>query len=273
MVKLVDLDLTDSLQTSLCLNATSSGIVSTHFSRETLKWLPHLESLNINANVFTSSKLFNDFQENIHYMPNLKIFQAADCSSGPASKLLADNKTYAQFNSTRLQVLNLHGTYSFFVPMKNGTFQYFKYLVELYVDKCEIPWMETGAFQGLNSLKYLDLSWNNMGSTSLQFMKLLSSLEYIDLGMNNIHYTFVGNLLRSNRLKTVILSSNKLASLQKVMLGKNSACERLNLSNNAFTSGNLFTILNTSKHLHYNTYICMETTSDKLVTTCLDISS
>ena len=102
--------------------------------------------------------------------------------------------------------------------LNRGQFKTQSQLVELYVQGNQIKHLDNGCFDGLTSLKYLDLDKNQLASIHRQF-KSLDSIEYLSLAYNHLTRFDLNDLASSQgtatKLRHLNLTGNSFNILKR----------------------------------------------------------
>ena len=210
---------------------------------------------NIHPKAFTSLSSVTELDlshttlntENIH-----NVFQGLINSSVTAIHLAyvliteQDNghvspELFEPLHFTDLRYLELQGNFGGF--RKHGLsahfFRHVRHLRELYLDNCQINWLAREALRGLHKLKKISLKQNFLscltGCSFLSEGSPLKSLLSLDLSDNVISNSHASVQFRQEvfpKLRTLILSNNRLQSIKRGMFDDLSTLKVLDLTEN-----------------------------------------
>ncbi|XP_013410756.1 toll-like receptor 8 [Lingula anatina] len=138
------------------------------------------------------------------------------------------------FNLKELELRNTGGTLDIIHPVKNYAFQNLKELQRLTITNSSVFYIEPKAFQGLDNLKVLDLSYNRLHNdmTSPPFHDLV---DLTTLVLSGNLLTQIENNLFSNlpTLEVLNLENNRIQNISMdILLHQSQTLEKLDISGN-----------------------------------------
>ncbi|XP_003703969.2 uncharacterized protein LOC100882777 [Megachile rotundata] len=157
---------------------------------------------------------------------NLHSLQSLDLSNCNLQDRLSEE---AFRNSSKLRVLNLSGNPMFAADL-TAVLRHLPKLHKLSLSNCSLRRLPN-AFHVFEHLEELDISHNPLSDAFVSLLNPLESLEYLDMSYCNLGY--VGNYTFSHMtfLKKLILSGNKLHTLEEGLFANLTRLESLELNN------------------------------------------
>jgi len=191
----------------------------------TFHYFPMLESLDL------SNSEFSIILDTMSEMPKLRMLKLA---GNEQLKLVPD------LNVLSLQVLDISSCTSL-QDLKQQTFFRLPVLSTLIIRNCGIHMLHRDAFRGLDQLKKLDLSHNQIGSSSLpvDLFDPLIQLTELDLSNNKLKQIVTEKDLFRNlqTLTTLDLSGNECSVIPEEIFNPLTSLTSLNLSRNSLGGG------------------------------------
>lgn len=163
-----------------------------------------------------------------HNLHNLQTLDLSHCA-------LKDRLSEETFrNSSKLRVLNLSGNPMFAADL-TAVLRHLPNLHKLSLSNCSLQRLPD-AFDVLEHLEELDISHNPLSDAFVKLLNPLSSLEYLDMSYCSLGYVGNNTFAHMTWLKKLILSGNKLHTLEQDIFANLTRLESLELNNCGFTT-------------------------------------
>ncbi|XP_063974249.1 leucine-rich repeat-containing protein 15-like isoform X1 [Diachasmimorpha longicaudata] len=184
-----------------------------------------LQHLVLSLNELHHLDIENTLGHNLH---NLQTLDLSNCA-------LQDRLSEDAFrNSSQLRVLNLSGN-PMFAGDLTAVLRHLPKLHKLSLSNCSLRRLPD-AFDVLEHLQELDISNNPLSDAFVKLLNPLRSLEYLDMSYCSLGYVGNNTFAHMTELKKLILSGNKLHTLEADLFANLSRLESLELNNCGFTT-------------------------------------
>ncbi|XP_003691018.1 protein artichoke [Apis florea] len=157
---------------------------------------------------------------------NLHSLQSLDLSNCNLQDRLSEE---AFKNASKLRVLNLSGNPMFAADL-TVVLRHLPKLHKLSLSKCSLQRLPN-AFHIFKHLEELDISHNPLTDAFVSLLNPLESLEYLDMSYCNLGYVGNNTFAHMTFLKKLILSGNKLHTLEEGLFANLTRLESLELNN------------------------------------------
>ncbi|XP_066593349.1 insulin-like growth factor-binding protein complex acid labile subunit isoform X2 [Prorops nasuta] len=162
----------------------------------------------------------NTLGHNLHSLQSLDL---SNCN-------LQDRLTEEAFrNASKLRVLNLSGNPMFAADL-TAVLRHLPKLHKLSLSRCSLRKLPN-AFDVLDHLEELDISHNPLSDAFVSILNPLKSLEYLDMSYCDLGYVGNKTFAQMTSLKKLILSGNKLHTLEEGLFANLTRMESLELNN------------------------------------------
>ncbi|XP_017880930.1 leucine-rich repeat-containing protein 15-like [Ceratina calcarata] len=132
-------------------------------------------------------------------------------------------------NSSKLRVLNLSGN-PMFASDLTVVLRHLPKLHKLSLSNCSLQRLPN-AFHIFEQLEELDISHNPLSDAFVSLLNPLESLEYLDMSYCGLGYVGNNTFAHMNTLKKLVLSGNKLHTLEEGLFANLTRLESLELNN------------------------------------------
>ncbi|XP_076233015.1 uncharacterized protein LOC143178333 [Calliopsis andreniformis] len=158
-----------------------------------------------------------------HNLHNLQSLDLSNCN-------LQDRLSEEAFrNASKLRVLNLSGNPMFAADL-TVVLRHLPKLHKLSLSNCSLRRLPN-AFHVFEHLEELDISHNPLSDAFVSLLNPLESLEYLDMSYCNLGYVGNNTFAHMTSLKKLILSGNKLHTLEEGLFANLMRLESLELNN------------------------------------------
>ncbi|XP_053988608.1 leucine-rich repeat-containing protein 15-like [Hylaeus volcanicus] len=157
---------------------------------------------------------------------NLHSLQSLDLSNCNLQDRLSEE---AFRNASKLRVLDLSGNPMYAADL-TGVLRHLPKLHKLSLSNCSLQRLPN-AFHVFEHLDELDISHNPLSDAFVSLLNPLDSLEYLDMSYCNLGYVGNNTFAHMTSLKKLILSGNKLHTLEEGLFANLTHLEALELNN------------------------------------------
>jgi insulin-like growth factor-binding protein complex acid labile subunit len=156
---------------------------------------------------------------------NLHSLQSLDLSNCNLQDRLSEQ---AFRNASKLRVLNLSGNPMFAADL-TAVLRHLPKLHKLSLSNCSLRRLPE-AFENLEHLEELDVSHNPLSDAFVRLLNPLKSLEYLDMSYCNLGYVGNNTFTLMTSLRKLIMSGNKLHTLEQGLFTNLTRLESLELN-------------------------------------------
>lgn len=183
------------------------------------------ENLYLRQLVLADNELWHlDVQDTLGH--NLHSLQSLDLSNCNLQDRLSEE---AFRNASKLRVLNLSGN-PMFASDLTVVLRHLPKLHKLSLSNCSLRRLPN-AFDVFEHLDELDISHNPLSDAFVSLLNPLKSLEYLDMSYCDLGYVANNTFAQMTFLKKLILSGNKLHTLEEGLFANLTRLESLELNN------------------------------------------
>lgn len=178
----------------------------------------HLIQLDLADNELQHLNVSSTLGHNLHSLQSLDL---SNCN-------LQDRLSEEAFrNASKLRDLNLSGN-PMFASDLSAVLQHLPILRKLSLSNCSLRRLPE-AFENLEQLEELDISHNPLSDAFVRLLNPLKSLEYLDMSYCNLGYVGNNTFTLMDSLKKLIMSGNKLHTLEEGLFTNLTRLESLEL--------------------------------------------